>query len=95
MDTGGIFRCEVSNEFPDFDTVTTAEILNVVGEKDNISALQPIITNNAVFSVSAIPRGPLLGQVPVSGLPGDRVNVSCSVLGSLPAPSLTWSVHHV
>ena len=42
MDTGGIFRCEVSNEFPDFDTVTTAEILNVVGEKDNISALQSL-----------------------------------------------------
>ena len=34
MDTGGIFRCEVSNEFPDFDTVTTAEILNVVGRRN-------------------------------------------------------------
>ena len=45
-----------------------------------------------MFSVSAIPRGPVLGRVPVSGMPGDRVNVSCSVLGSLPAPSLTWSV---
>ena len=45
-----------------------------------------------MFSVSAIPRGPLLGKVPVSGLPGDRVNVTCSVLGSLPAPSRTWSV---
>ena len=42
MDTGGIFRCEVSNEFPDFDTVTTAEILNVVGERENISELQSL-----------------------------------------------------
>ena len=32
LDTGGIYRCEVSNEFPDFDTITTAEILSVVGE---------------------------------------------------------------
>ena len=39
--------------------------------------------------------GPVVGQVPVSGLPGDKVNVSCSLLGSLPAPSLTWSVHNV
>ena len=44
MDTGGIFRCEVSNEFPDFDTVTTAEILNVVGEKDK-SNLPPFKLN--------------------------------------------------
>ena len=45
MDTGGIFRCEVSNEFPDFDTVTTAEILSVVGERKDIyqsfRAVQP------------------------------------------------------
>ena len=46
MDTGGIFRCEVSNEFPDFDTVTTAEILNVVGKRDNISALQSLSNLN-------------------------------------------------
>ena len=32
LDTGGIYRCEVSNEFPDFDTITSAEILSVVGE---------------------------------------------------------------
>ena len=32
LDTGGIFRCEVSNESPDFNTVTRAEILSVVGE---------------------------------------------------------------
>merc|ERR1719150_2390207 len=30
LDSGGIFRCEVSNESPDFDTVTRAEILSVV-----------------------------------------------------------------
>lgn len=42
LDTGGVFRCEVSNEFPDFDTVTTAEILNVVGERENVSELQSL-----------------------------------------------------
>ena len=32
LDSGGIYRCEVSNESPDFDTVTEASILSVVGE---------------------------------------------------------------
>ena len=32
LESGGIYRCEVSNEFPDFDTVSRAEILSVVGE---------------------------------------------------------------
>ena len=32
LESSGIYRCEVSNEFPDFDTVTAAEILSVVGE---------------------------------------------------------------
>ena len=41
---------------------------------------------------SAIPRGPQLSQGPASGEPGDKVNVSCSLVGSLPAPSITWSV---
>ena len=96
MDTGGIFRCEVSNEFPDFDTVTTAEILSVVGERKYLSELQSrSAALKQKFNFPAIPRGPVLGQVPVSGLPGDKVNVSCSLLGSLPAPSLTWSVHNV
>ena len=30
LDSGGIYRCEVSNESPDFDTVTGAAILSVV-----------------------------------------------------------------
>ena len=30
LTSGGIYRCEVSNEFPDFNTVTRAEILSVV-----------------------------------------------------------------
>ena len=37
LDTGGVFRCEVSNEFPDFDTVSTAEILSVVGINTRLS----------------------------------------------------------
>ena len=32
LDSGGVYRCEVSNESPDFDTVTEASILAVVGE---------------------------------------------------------------
>ena len=30
------FRCEVSNEFPTFETVSTAEILTVVGRSREI-----------------------------------------------------------
>ena len=68
MDTGGIFRCEVSNEFPDFDTVTTAEILNVVGRRKNRSellckvspALLVNLANKEQFSVPSILDRPLI-----------------------------------
>ena len=33
--SAGVYRCEVSNEFPDFDTVSKAEILSVVGRHAN------------------------------------------------------------
>ena len=45
--------------------------------------------------VAAIPRGPAIirsAAAPLSASPGDKINVSCSVLGSRPAPTLTWSV---
>jgi len=75
LKTGGIYRCEVSNEFPDFDTITTAEILSVV----------------------AIPSGPYIspGGTALSGVPGDRVNMSCVVRGSLPQPSITWYINKI
>ena len=69
MDTGGIFRCEVSNEFPDFDTVTTAEILNVVGIERKYNRLPELLksppvkhnlANNKQFFVSSILDSPLL-----------------------------------
>ena len=50
LESGGIYRCEVSNEFPDFDTVTRAEILSVVGQYQCVVCLlsahktQPILT---------------------------------------------------
>lgn len=71
LNSSGIYRCEVSNEFPDFDTVTTAEILSVV----------------------AIPSGPRISPRPTSGAPGDRMNLSCVVKGSLPQPTLTWYIN--
>ena len=33
--SAGIYRCEVSNEFPDFDTVFKTKILSVVGRNTN------------------------------------------------------------
>ena len=33
--SAGVYRCEVSNEFPDFDTISKAEILSVVGRHAN------------------------------------------------------------
>ena len=85
LDSGGIYRCDVSNEFPDFDTVTTAEILSVVGNTN-------IVYDPNIFDTlfTAIPAGPVLSPMPVTASPGDRINVTCSVHRSLPAPTLTW-----
>ena len=87
LDSGGIYRCEVSNESPDFDTVTGAAILSVVGEE--MSVLRPRLTWPPV-----IPSGPrILPRPPVSASPGDFLRLNCSLHGSLPVPRLQWYIN--
>ena len=87
LDSGGIYRCEVSNEFPDFDTVTGAAILSVVGEE--MSVLRPRLTSPPV-----IPSGPrILPRPPVSASPGDFLRLNCSLNGSRPVARLQWYIN--
>lgn len=90
LDSGGVYRCEVSNESPDFDTVTGASILSVVGEE--ISSCTVETQTNLVPPV--IPSGPrILPRPPVSASPGDFLRLNCSLNGSLPVPRLQWYIN--
>jgi len=71
LETEGAYRCEVSNEFPDFDTVGRAQLLRVV----------------------AIPTGPRISGAPAAARPGDRIQLNCSLAGSLPAPTIHWYIN--
>ena len=91
LDSGGIYRCEVSNESPDFDTVTGAAILSVVGEI-LLSMLTGQTDSNLLPPV--IPSGPrILPRPPVSASPGDFLRLNCSLNGSLPLPRLQWYIN--
>ena len=88
FETEGIYRCEVSNEFPVFDTVSKAEILKVVGEE-----FYADFKHQLKSFFSAIPSGPFISPSPVSLSPGDIVDLNCSVTGSLPRPSVFWYIN--
>jgi hypothetical protein len=89
LHTEGIYRCEVSNEFPVFDTVSRSVKLNVVGKEKSRKIV--LIVN---FFNSAIPSGPFITpSPPVLVSAGDQIDLNCSSFGSLPRPNLNWYIN--
>ena len=89
LHTEGIYRCEVSNEFPVFDTVSRSVKLDVVGEgktRKNVRTVK--------FFISAIPSGPFITpSPPVLVSAGDQIDLNCSSFGSLPRPNINWYIN--
>ena len=86
--TSGLFGCEVSADYPEYDTDIRRRHLHVFGETDHSSFILPTV----FISVSPSARPSVTGIQP-HYKPGDTINITCSSQHSFPAANLSWFVN--
>ena len=84
----GVYRCEVSNEFPNFLTVSKSVNLEVIGE------FKPLdVSSHELSYFLAIPRGPFVSPQLVTAGVSDQLDINCSVYNALPRPNIVWYIN--